>query len=287
MQRNHLETEDIHWPNMAFLCGAQKAGTTYLASLLSEHPEISVSRPKETNFFVRRKFAQGFSWYRNCFESPAQVFLDCSPSYTMARLDGDDNEENAEDIYSGIPQRISRVFPQSRFIYIVRDPVDRAYSAYWHSVRSGLETRSFADAIQGDNYYLRVSNYFEQIKKYLKFFKKDQIKVVFFEELKSNNQSIVADCFEHLGVKEHRTDMSLGSRHETFKIKQPAEKLYHWYAKSGLSAPYWLKRLGKRYLTQSVPPITPEAQRYLREHFETPNNSLRSLLGHEIPFWSS
>ncbi len=46
------------------------------------------------------------------------------------------------------PRRIAQLLPQAKLIVLLRDPVDRAYSAYWLQVRNGNETLSFEEAIE-------------------------------------------------------------------------------------------------------------------------------------------
>src|SRR3954453_13232385 len=69
-------------PNLVVV-GAQKCGTSGLHYYLGLHPEISMSRPKELNFFIEeRNFSRGVDWYRRHFGPAARVGGESSPKYT-------------------------------------------------------------------------------------------------------------------------------------------------------------------------------------------------------------
>ncbi len=110
------------FPPRLYLIGAQKAGTTTLAFLLDQHPDIALSDPKEPGYFVDPD-AKGLEWYRGCFPAklPAML-LDASTGYTMMAA-----QSGADD---SVPLRIKAAAPDARFIYVLRDPVDRTISAY-------------------------------------------------------------------------------------------------------------------------------------------------------------
>src|ERR687894_2292944 len=69
-------------PNLIVI-GAQKCGTSVLHYYLSLHPEVSMSRPKELNFFIEeRNWPRGLDWYKSQFDGDARVRGEASPNYT-------------------------------------------------------------------------------------------------------------------------------------------------------------------------------------------------------------
>ena len=97
---------------------------------------IVLSTPKEPDYFSAN-WEQGLDWYRSCFHRTDAPLLDASVSYSMARaatLQGDHPDV--------VPRRILELSPNARFVYMVRDPAERCYSAYWHEVRAGRESLS-------------------------------------------------------------------------------------------------------------------------------------------------
>jgi hypothetical protein len=131
-----------HLPN-TLIIGAQKAGTTSLFTWLAQHPDVQPSRPKEVHFFDNN-FGSGVAWYRSHFGiGRRSVILEASPYYLF---------------HPAVPARVRLTLPDARLIVILRDPVDRAYSHYHHSVRHGREPLSFEDALAAERERLGTSD---------------------------------------------------------------------------------------------------------------------------------
>src|SRR5919106_4193832 len=93
------------------IIGAQKCGTTALHSYLSRHPEVSMSRPKELDFFVEgANWEKGVDWYRSRFDGAAKARGESSPNYT------------AHPMLAGVPERMAELVPDAKLIFMVRDP---------------------------------------------------------------------------------------------------------------------------------------------------------------------
>ena len=103
-----------------------RAGTTMLHDLLSGHPQISMARMKETDFFVAEKnLPRGTGWYGAQFDPARPIRGEISPNYAKA-MD-----------FPGVPERIFEHCPGVRLVYVLRDPVARAVSQYAHSWNMG------------------------------------------------------------------------------------------------------------------------------------------------------
>jgi len=116
--------------------GAQKSGTTYLAELLASQPGFYEPSIKEIHFY-NAYWGKGTRWYASHFQlrSSSAVQIDASPSYM---------------IHPAVPGRIRAVNPDAKVIFILRDPVARAYSHYQHNLRAGLEELDFAAALAAE-----------------------------------------------------------------------------------------------------------------------------------------
>ncbi len=179
----------------AYIVGAAKSGTTTLADLLDSHPDISVSDPKEPDFFTLVDHrARGESWYRRCFAGrPARVRIDASTSYGMAPLDGPTE---------GVPAAIHRRKPDARIIFVLRDPIARAWSSYWHAVRAGWEDRPFDEAVRDPaGFHQRGSLYHARINEYLAVFPRQQLLLLEFEQLKHDPLAIARQAAAFLGCE--------------------------------------------------------------------------------------
>src|SRR5688572_22417540 len=125
-------------PNF-FLIGAMKSATTSLHNTLKQHPQIYCSPVKETRFFSNNEnYARGLEWYLN-------TYFRNSDSFPVR------GESDPHYLYWGetVAPRMRDSFPENapRFIAILREPVSRAYSHYWHQVRKGEESISFEQAL--------------------------------------------------------------------------------------------------------------------------------------------
>ena len=177
-------------PNLIVI-GAMKCGTTSLHSYLNIHPEISMSRQKELNFFIETKnWHKGIEWYKSNFTGEAKIYGESSPNYTKRH------------IWKNIPEKIYSVIPKTKLIYVVRDPIERIISHYIHTYSEGTEDNSIEEAlnkIEGNN-YVESSKYFFQIEPYLEFFSNSSILVISSEKLLNHPQETMKKVFQFLEV---------------------------------------------------------------------------------------
>jgi hypothetical protein len=118
--------------------GAQKAGTTWIDHVLRQHPAIFLPETKEVHFFDKRaNFAKGADWYLSHFRraQPGQILGEATPNYFW-NCNSDNDEADPEHAF-GIPAAVARMFPGIKLVSSLRDPVDRAVSAYFHHIYTG------------------------------------------------------------------------------------------------------------------------------------------------------
>ena len=191
------------------ILGAQKAGTTALYAYLRWHPQVTGPSFKEVSFFDRH-YARGERWYRAHLPiRRSGIVGEASPSYLFHPL---------------APERVARMLPRARLIALLRNPVDRAFSHYQHEVALGREELSFEDALaaedermQGElermlvdptyfsyawwNYtYAARGRYAEQLERWLAAFPRDQLLVLFTEELAADTAGTYRRVLDFLGV---------------------------------------------------------------------------------------
>ena len=229
-------------PNF-FILGAAKCGTTSLYHYLLSHPDVCLSRPKEP-FFFEAEYDQGMDYYAS------KYFGDWSGQKAV----GDASPRNL--FLPFVPERIQNSCPQAKFIISLRNPVDRAYSDWWMNVGFGIEHLSFEDAMQ-DNLrrlvdgtdlagadgpliwkdflqayfsgptlkfrtYLDMGYYEAQIRRYYDRFSTEQIKIVYYTDLKNEPKQVVNELFDFLGVD---CSHEPGNRHRAWKGWEEAEVL--------------------------------------------------------------
>ncbi len=154
------------------IIGAQRSGTSTLYQHIARHPCVGRAFRKEVHYFDRN-YARGLDWYRAQFPMRGKfVTGEASPSYLFS---------------PEVPARVAAILPEVKLIAILRNPVDRAYSAYQRWVRKGREVRSFAEAMDGTHPpYAARGHYAEQLEMWLKHFHRERLLVLsaetFFKE---------------------------------------------------------------------------------------------------------
>lgn len=185
--------------------GAMKAGTVSLRNYLDEHPGIFLGRGGvfgEPDFFVAESnWPRGRGWYESLFDGAGQAAAigECSPCYTWAHA------------YRGVPERMARVIPDARLVYVVRDPVARMQSMYLHQVSAGRERRRAAAALLDDR-YLGPSRYGFQLAAFLGHFDRSQVLVIASEVLRDRPREALSAVFGHIGVDPAAADLDVRRR---------------------------------------------------------------------------
>ena len=141
------------------IIGATRAGTTSLYWHLITHPNVLPAARKETVFF-NYAFHKNPLWYRIFFPTVAEIETAKMQSGQKIMISGEATPSYLID--PNIPKRISKMIPNVKLIVLLRNPIDRAYSHYQHSVLSGVEKLPFEQAIKKESE--RISKSFEELK---------------------------------------------------------------------------------------------------------------------------
>lgn len=188
-----MNSNETILPNLVII-GAQKCATTSLHYYLGLHPEVSMSREKELDFFIREyNWDKGVQWYKSQFSGNTRIHGETSPNYS------------AYPFFDGVPERMQSVIPETKLIYSLRDPIDRIFAHYVHRYALGLENRSIGDALKDFddcNLYVERSRYFMQLERYLAYFHSSSILIITAEDLYNNRRQTMKEIFRFLNVDE-------------------------------------------------------------------------------------
>lgn len=182
-------TGAAHLPDF-FIIGAMKSGTSTLQAQLAAQPGIFMTTPKEPNFFSDDDvYARGTNWYISLFEAagPDDLTGEASTHYTKLPT---------------YPQTVSRMqtLPGApRFIYVIRDPVERALSQYLHEWGLGTVGHDVAAAFSEHPEFLAYSRYPEQLAPYMEHFGPETLLLTSLEALKADPQRELSRIGAHLG----------------------------------------------------------------------------------------
>jgi Sulfotransferase domain len=203
-------------PNFIII-GAQKGGTTSLYVYLTQHPQIAPATQKEIHYFDLQ-FDKGAEWYYAQFptleERGSKLTGESSPYYIFC---------------PHVPQRIYDLCPDVKLIVLLRNPVDRAISHYYHyKLRIDHESLSFEEAIAREperlkgeleklladpsyysfeyqhHSYLARGIYADQLPAWFKLFPKSQILILKSEDLYANPCETYNTVLEFLNLPPHQ-----------------------------------------------------------------------------------
>jgi sulfotransferase family protein len=125
------------------IIGTQRGGTTSLYKYLVRHPAHAHALTKELRFFDLH-YNRGLDWYRSCFPTRAYRRAMSATRGLHLRV----GEASPDYVFHPLAdRRIARDLPWARFVLLLRNPVDRAFSHYWHQRKRGHEDRTFEEAI--------------------------------------------------------------------------------------------------------------------------------------------
>lgn len=278
-----------------FLVGAAKSGTTSLFRYLVQHPSIFIPRNKELHYFADLSVSRGGS-YRT-LDAYLRLFERC-PDEVRA---GD-----ASTSYLPSPSaaaRIREVRPDARILAVLRNPVDRAYSHYWHQRVGFREEATFEQALEeeparieaGLTYgflYTRTGMYHEQLRRFTDAFG-SRVRVYLFDDLRSDPAALCRDVFAFLEVDpDHPVDTS----RVYLRSGPPRSSALGRLLVKPFPGRRWLVRKWPhrmRVLKQAVsqknvtapPPMDPETRARLTEVFRPDIERLEELLNRDLSGW--
>jgi hypothetical protein len=177
------------------LVGATKAGTTSLDFYLSLHPEIHMARPKEPRFFIdapepQGRWCKGKEWYTDLFRTYKKICGESTPAYTHSPA------------LPSVPERMARLVPHAKLIYLVREPMERMKSHFLMSCRFSGKNHSLAEFLSSnpESRCLLASCYGSQLEKFLQCFPSHQILILESAQLARKRSDALCQVFEFLGV---------------------------------------------------------------------------------------
>ncbi len=183
-------TKAIPIPQFAFIIGSMKSGTTYLFSLLAQHPEVSACSIKEPEYFVvdyyKNKSIDEYFKLWDFNHDKHKVAIEASTSYTKRPQ------------FANAAETIEASGVNAKFIYLMRDPVKRIESQVAMSRCFGWEVFDKDKNIHSNA--LSVSMYHFQISEYYKRFPSEDILLLSFEEFTANPKPILKQVCKFLNI---------------------------------------------------------------------------------------
>jgi len=270
-------------PNF-LLPGAMKCGTTSLADQLASHPDVYMPDLKELHFFSsEEQWEKGIGWYEQFFRGAAgsKAIGEASTTYTMY------------PVVEHAAERIRRVLGDIRFVYSVRNPLDRLVSHCMHLWYRGTPQRPLEEMIEQRPDLVDYGRYHLQIQQYLPHSSPERWHIVLFEEFVRDPEPVMREVYGFLDVDPSFTSPDRSPRNVTAE-KELAPRWVRIAARIPL-----LKTLGRRLLPGRVreqlrtmgralepPVVTPGLRRELTATYREDVEALSDLIGRDLfSFW--
>jgi len=289
------------------IIGAQKSGTTSLHKYLSGHPQIWMPPEKEAPFFSEDTlYEKGWEHYiaDYFYNAPKEKFWGKATPHYMVDM--------------RVPARIAKLMPEVKLIILLRHPIKRALSHYKMLVRRGVEHRAFSQAIEEsliesslkivrtqsllpeNEERLIVTNgeYGRIIEEYLKFFDKEQILILFTDDLKDNPKSVLKKVYLFLCISIDYLPPNLGKIYhmggvrmritqiESLKRVAPIRAIWHSFPERfRRNLMYWFNQWNVIPDDENETPYIPDdTTQLLRIHYKKDIELLEKLIGIKTPW---
>jgi hypothetical protein len=267
------------------IAGAQKAGTSWLARRMTDHPDVFMP-PRELNFFsLDEHYLRGVDWYGRHFTGAqsGQLVSEKSPGYLYTF--------RQNEVVS-VAQRVCETLPDVKIMFVLRDPVERAISSVFHHMynRRFPPTASVSDVLFGRfsetaRFWgiLETGLYTCNLEPYFRAFGEDQIRIWIYEEdVVRAPEAMLSDAFEFIG---------LTTSHQVARAPiRPANVGVR--SRLALRGNYYLPALSSLWqaLDRALPGVLeikadPNCLDRLRDYYDAENKRLSSRLGRPFPHW--
>lgn len=294
--------------------GAPKCGTTSLHFILGQNPEIGIPDAEIHYFdaddpvthpdFLSTANGQ-LSWFDPDPEHIANLnwYSAWFSKFNDRQLVG---EDSTTYLFSSVAaRRIKHLLPDVKLVFLLRNPVKRAYSQYWHLICSARLTCSFERALSAHSSIILGSTYTPHLKDYFNVFGRENVHVAFFEDFLSDKQTYLDEVTAHIGASK----MDVGSLQTWFnRTNYPsspkAQQILNFFGQPIVARRYrnhmgreegamqflraklhyqWFKRVNPILLTADKPPaMKQETEMYLTQHLSARNAGLSALLGRDL-----
>ena len=254
--------------------GAARSATTSLSSLLALHPEICFSTPKEPQFFSQDNWRNSLEEYHTLFKNEAKLYGEGSTNYSKYPHF---NKNIFNDIFE--------YNPDMKFIYMMRNPIDRIISHYKLAIERGYASEDINAEVLQKPIYIDTSKYFYQISPYIELFGSKNIKLVLFEEYINSHQNVLNKVFDFLGVS--RIDIS--SKYAVINQSQAGTITHEKYDYPSSLLKKILK--GFHVLSRRLKPVTidislnEETKQKLISELSEDIKNLETLINKDLSHW--
>jgi hypothetical protein len=259
-----------------FMIGCQRCGTTWTDAALRDHPQVYLPAKKQSYFFDRN-YEKGIDWFMDRFdevEKHHQAVGEIATGYCL--LDS-------------IPL-MAKHFPNIKLLMVMRNPTDRAYSNF-QTRQIESNWASFEDAIESDPDFLERGQYIDQIDTLLKYYDREQILFLLYEDLHTNDRAYLTSVLKFIGVESNVESKMIGQRKNASLFPHLRMRLHQFGLKTIVSlisrswVGDWVRR-SRKNKGKSYSPMNLETKKKLINHFTPYNDRLSAFLQRDLSKWN-
>ena len=256
------------------MIGCQRCGTTWTDAALREHPEVFLPEAKQSYFFDRN-YEKGIDWY-------------------LERFQGSEGYKAIGEVATGycllesIPL-MHQNFPDIQLMMVMRNPIHRAYSNYQaRKVESGWT--SFANALEREPDLLTRGEYIDQLEMLFKYYSRDQVLPLFYEELNRDDEKYLKSILNFLNVDSKIRSNLYGQRKNAAMFPALRRQLHRVGLKPAVNliskSPIGVFVRKRRKVKGATYAKMDEATFVsLQKHFHPFNNRLAKFLNRDLSHW--
>lgn len=295
-------------PNF-FIVGAQKSGTSALSVWIGQHPQVFMSFPKEPGYlaFLDRGYHYLDGYGR---QAPASKYVVKDESTYLNLFSGALPSQSvigeASTWYFSVPgvaERIKSYSKDAKILVILRNPVDRAYSAWCHARRDKLEPcEEFNSALQKENdrgevefllRYHRMGMYSDSLAEYLSVFGADRVRVLLYEDLLDDELTLWKQLCGFLEIDQ---SVEMPRQRRPNRSGQPRSQLVQTVLgshriKAGIraiiptQAAFWMKERVDGMNLKQFPRLDEDTRATLLNYYRQEIETLARMIGRDLSGW--
>jgi hypothetical protein len=297
------------------IVGAQKAGTSSLLRYLAQHPDIHTHAQPEMTFFLQeREYTRGYEWAFAKYFAGEHTDSEIAGKQLIAK--------NVMVMHSPeVMQRIYEHNPEIHLVVLLREPVARAYSAYWWARRRGWENiKTYEEALAAEEArinedwfkwrqcaYQYNGVYYPHVKNLITQFGSNRVHCLLMDDLKEDAAAVCQQLFHHIGVP---TDFTPGIGEKYNQAAMPRSERFNFLFTQFLASHNPLRKIIRKFVPDATayklrkailnwndkprkdaksvpPPLNPETRERQIAYFKPFNEQLAELLDRDLSSWNS
>ncbi|PSQ96747.1 MAG: hypothetical protein BRD55_05585 [Bacteroidetes bacterium SW_9_63_38] len=272
------------------VCGAQKAGTTALYHALRAHPDVCMSIPKETEFFNWR-CRRGWKWFASHFEHwNGETAIGEASTRTMPTPEA--------------PGRIAERMPDVKLLFVLRNPVERAHSAFWYYYTQGTlcPGTDFSEFIRNEGHPLRqeiihYGFYDRHLTRFLDEFDRTQLLLLRYRDLRNHPDEEIKRICEFIGVTVNDAASPSDSENVTrypasrvlytlaYRLWKPVDRFFSGWVEGRMEK---IRRYGRKLFLQTERlTLRDEDREYLSRIYEPTKQRIQNDFDLDVSHWAS